>query len=202
MSAIFAPLGMVPIFHPSGKARPQMFNDAIDTTVTQTIYKGTPVVLTTAGLIVPVTDDAWDAAADDIIGVFDGIEYTDSNGQRKVANKWLGPTTLFNPPDMWVYVWTDPEIVYEIQANGPVQKTALGDQFNFSAVAANLPNAGNNTTGLSSAALAAAPAGVGVQGYVRCINKGRAVNNDWGDAFTILQVQIAAHEFIANKVAI
>lgn len=201
MSAILTPQGMVPIFHPSGQTRPVMLNNAIDTAVTQTIYKGTPVQLTTAGLIVPLTDPTWDAAADDIIGVFDGIEYTDTNGQRKVANHWFGPTTLFSPADMLVYVWIDEKIVYEIQANGSVAQTALGDQFNF-ATGANAPDAGNNTTGLSSAALAATPVGAGVQGYVRCINLGRAVNNAWGDAFTILQVQIAAHEYIADKTAI
>jgi hypothetical protein len=196
MTATSAPLGLVPQFHPSGLPRPQKFNDAIDTTVTQLIYKGTPVQLTAAGLIVPVTDLDWDALADDIIGVFDGVEYTDSDGRRRVSNHWYGPTTLFNPPDMWVYVWTDPEIVYQAQANGPVPATALGSQFNLAS------NGGNNTTGLSTAQLLAAPVAAGGQGLFRCVNLDPRIDNAWGDAFTMLQVQIAAHEWVANKLGI
>lgn len=198
MTATAAPTGLVPIFHPSGLGRPTMLNDAITAATTQTIYKGTPVLLTTSGLIVPMSDPTWDAAADDIYGVFDGIEYTDSDGRRRVANHWTGPTTVFSPADMWVYVWTDPDIVYEIQADGSVAQTALGDQFNFAAS----PDSGSSVTGLSTAKLAATPVGAGNQGYVRAVNLGRAVNNAWGDAFTVLQVQIAAHQFVADKVAI
>lgn len=198
MTATSAPQGLVPVFHPSGLTRPRALANAIDPSVTQTIYKGTPVQLTTSGTIVPLGDPTWDAAADDIIGVFDGVEYVDANGQIKEANHWTGPTTIFSPTNMTVYVWMDPSIEYEIQADGPVAQTALGDQFNFAAG----QDGGNSTTGISSAKLAATPVGAGNQGYVRAVNLSPLVNNAWGDAFTVLRVQIAAHEFIANKVAI
>jgi len=198
MTATAKYAGLVPVFHPSGLGRPQRLKDAIDATSTITIYKGTPVLLTTSGTIVPMTDATWDAAADDIVGVFAGIEYTDSNGQRKEANHWTGPTTVFSPADMDVYVWTDSLIVYEIYADGAVAQTALGDQFNFAAS----PDSGSSVTGLSTAKLAATPVGAGNQGYVRCVNLCPEVDNAWGDAFTKLQVQIAAHEYVADKVAI
>jgi len=173
-------------------------DNAIDPSVTQTIYKGTPVQLTSSGTIIPLGDPTWDAAADDIIGVFNGVEYVDSNGQLKEANHWTGPTTIASPTSMKVYVWIDPDIVYEIQADGPVAQTALGDQFNF----ATGQDGGSSVTGISSAKLAATPVGAGNQGYVRVVNLSPLVNNAWGDAFPVLRVQIAAHEYVADKVAI
>lgn len=194
MSAVNAPQGMVPIYHPSGLSRPVAIEGAIDATVTQTFKKGTPVALTTAGLIVPISDVAWDAAADDLFGVFNGVEYTDSVGRHE-ANQWVGPIT--GTSNIIAYVWMDPDIIYEVQADGAVAQTAIGDQFNFAAV-----ESGSAITGISNMRVAATPVGAGNQGLVRCLNKSLRPDNDWGDAFTWITVQFAAHQFVANKVAI
>jgi len=195
MTATSAPFGLEPVFHPSGNLRPIAWKDSIDVSVTQSFFRGTPVQLTTAGLIVPFSDLTWDAAADDLIGIFQGVEYTDSSGQRKLRNNWVGPIT--GATQIVAYVWSDPATVFRVQANGSLAQTSLGDQAQFAAL-----DTGNTVTGISNVQISTTLVGAGNQGYVRIINIEPQIDNDWGDAFTIVQVQIAAHQFVASKVAI
>lgn len=195
MSSTLAPFGLMPVYHPSGLSRAQGLKVSIDETVTQSFFKYGAVQLGTAGLIVPMADAAWDAAADDLYGVFAGVEYTDSAGQRKVRNSWVGPIT--GATDVYAWVWTDPLIVYEAQASAAVPKTGLGAQANFTAL-----DTGNTTTGISNLTLDATLVAAASQGHVRIVGVSPRVDNDWNDTYTILHVQIAAHVFVANKVGI
>lgn len=195
MSALSAGQGMVPVNHPSGLTRPFRLIDGITAATTQTFRKGTPVLLDTTGVIVPISDVTWDAAADDLYGVFDGVEYTDAEGRRRERNSWTGPIT--GATDIWAYVWVDPDIVYEVQANGSLAATSVGDQANFAAT-----ESGSSITGISNMQISTTLVGAGVQGYVRIIGLSNRPGNAWGDAFTFVNVQIAAHQFVADKVAI
>lgn len=191
MSAISAPFGLRPVFHPSGVIRPRALAGGINSGYGSTILANQPVLLSTSGLLNPVT-----ANNVDFVGVFAGVEYTTTGGTRRVVdNKWIASTT-YDTGSLIAYFYDDPAIVYEIQADGSVAQTALGDQVNVS----NFAN-GSTLTGLSQATAGATPVGSGSQGQLRVIDKGLGIDNDWGDAFTVLRVQIARHQYISNKVA-
>jgi hypothetical protein len=191
MSAISAPFGLRPVFHPSGVIRPRALAGGINSGYGSTILSNQPVLLSTSGLLNPVT-----ANNVDFVGVFAGVEYTTAGGTRRVVdNKWIASTT-YDTGSLIAYFYDDPAIVYEIQADGSVAQTALGDQVNVS----NFAN-GSTLTGLSQATAGATPVGSGSQGQLRVIDKGLGIDNDWGDAFTVLRVQIARHQYVSNKVA-
>lgn len=191
MSAISAPFGLRPVFHPSGVIRPRALAGGINSGYGSTILANQPVLLSTSGLLNPVT-----ANNVDFVGVFAGVEYTTTGGTRRVVdNKWIASTT-YDTGSLVAYFYDDPAIVYEIQADGSVAQTALGDQVNLS----NFAN-GSTLTGLSQATAGATPVGSGSQGQLRVLDKGLGIDNDWGDAFTVLRTQIARHQYTSNKVA-
>jgi hypothetical protein len=183
---------MEPIWHPSGLVRPQVFTDAIVTTFSSDIYQNQPVLQTTAGTFQPVTN-----TSSDFIGVFAGVKYTPTNNGRPVIQNSWPSGAAYTAGTLEVSVYTDPAIIYRIQANGSVAATALGDQ----GYLANT-GSGNTSIGISQATMNSTLAGVGVQGQLRILDLDRTVDNAWGDAFTIVQVQIARHQYVAVKTAI
>lgn len=196
MSAVLAPFGLRPVYHPTGLDRARNYQGGIVSGHAFNLYKYAPVALTTAGLIVPDI-----AGANDFLGVFAGVQYPDPFGRPTFVNNWVSGTVLGVGP-VWVFVWDAKDVVYEVQANGPVAQAALGDQAIFSVVAGQGVADGSTLTGLSTCAISSTLVGAGVQGKVRIIDLQRRPDNDWGDAFTIVQVQIAMQQYVANKVAI
>jgi hypothetical protein len=75
--------------------------------------------------------------------------------------------------------------------------TDIGSQADFASV-----TAGSTTTGLSAAMLDAAQKTDSGNEILRIVNLQPDVNNAWGDAYTIVQVQISQHQFVADKAAI
>jgi hypothetical protein len=195
MSSTLAPFGMRPLFHPTGLDRAQNMIGAIVSGHAFNLFKFAPVALNTSGLIIP------DSSTTDFIGVFAGVQYPDSLGRPTFSNNWVSGTVTGTGP-IWVFVWTTPDIVYEVQANGSVVQAALGDQANFSATAGQTQTSGSTLTGLSTCAISSTLAGAGVQGKVRIYDLQRRPDNDWGDTYTIVQVQIAQHQYVSDKLAI
>lgn len=189
MTAVAAPFGFRPVFHPTGLDRGIL--RTIASAYGTAIYKGGPVILNTNGTIVVGT------AAADILGIFNGVEYVDSTGKPNYSTFWPAGQTLFTGTEAKAYVWEDPATVFEVQANGPMPATSVGDQ----ADVVN-PGAGNALTGLSTAALSTTLAGAGAQAQFRIYGLSRYEDNAWGDAFTIVQVQMARQQFVSNKVAV
>jgi len=190
---ISGPFGLVPINHPSGTPRPRAIANGIPSAYGTAIRWAQPVLLTSSGQIQPVV-----ANNVDFCGVFAGCQFTDTLGRFRVSNYWPAAQTYLGDFTCFVEGFDDPDLIYEIQANGSVPQTALGDQ-------ANLINFSDGATppGYSQCMVdAAALAGVGVQGQLSIIDRGLSASNDWGDAFTILRVKIARHQFRAVKVAI
>jgi hypothetical protein len=91
----------------------------------------------------------------------------------------------------------DPQIVYLIQADGPVLQAGLGDQANFSNIAA-----GSTTTGLSQCTANSSLVGAASTGQLKIVGLGNGLDNAWGDAYTVIQVQINKSQFQATVVAI
>jgi hypothetical protein len=188
MPSTSAPFGFKPIFHPTGNSRATAYPGVISSAYNTSLYRGQPVKLATDGTL------AVAGATGAIIGVFDGVEYTDSTGKRNVSTYWPANTVA---TDTVAYVWDDASTVFEVQADGVVAQTALGDQANNS----NLSN-GSTYSGQSHATLSASLVGAGSNGQFRVIGKSLRSDNDWGDAYTIVQVQIAQHQYVSAAAAI
>ena len=196
MSGSSTPFGLQPLKHISGLVRPEVLKltkalaEALPTT-----FQNTPVQLDTSGRL------ALAANGSSYVGVFQGIEYTDlASGRPTIANQWQNGTTVkdFGNDSARVYFTVDPAIQYRVQANGSLAASSIGDQIDFTTI-----SAGNTTTGLSSVQVDTATLkGAGVQGMARIVEIDWGVDNDWGDSFTVVVVQIARHQFVANIVAI
>lgn len=193
MPATSAPFGFRPAYNPIGLERAKKY--AVAAAYGTQMQKGQPCILNTNGTV------TVGAAAADLLGILAGFEWTDATGKPTFSTYWpAGQTVLAGTvPIAWVY--DDPNEVFEVQSDGSIAQTAIGDQ-------ADVSNVGN-TTGvasggniLSAATLSATLAGAAAQAQFRIIGFGQGLDNLPGDAFTVVQVQIARHQFISNKVAI
>lgn len=184
MSATSAPFGLRPAFHPTGLDRAQALANVIESGYAANILKGQAVKLTAAAGYIVVA-----SAGDPLFGVFDGVEWTDTTGRRRVSNYW--PTgTAYQTGSLIAYVWTDPQVVYEIQATGAIAQTAIGQEFDISNA-----TAGSTTTGLSQCTMDTTAASANNSKQLRVVNIAPYPGNDWGDAYTIVRVQIAEHQY-------
>lgn len=194
MTATNLPFGMVPALHPSGIVRPHSIVRGIAGGYATAIYLYQPVFLDpTTRTIFPVTANA------DFCGVFGGCQFVDSTGRFRISPAWPAGQTIQAGTFVEAFVlgYDQPDMEYEIQADGSVAyASGPGNEFTFTNLTA------NNLNLFSQCTLAAAGVGTGVQGNVRCIDKSMNIDNDWGDAFTVLRVQIARHQFAAAKVAV
>jgi len=220
MSTTFKPFGMKPVYHPSGLDRSVPFVGTnsfnAGTTFTapyslssgQSFYQYQPVGVTASGQLAIA---ATSAATSPVYGVFDGVEYTTSEGRRTLG-KNASKLTLDAATQIVFWIFQDPALVYEAQVEGSATTAAIGSQYNFSATSgyttADGYVIGTGGAGFSTTALAATEVGTGVQGQVRVVGLGREVAfptgelNAWGDAYTIVQVQIANNSFVAPKTSI
>jgi hypothetical protein len=220
MSTTFQPFGLKPAYHPSGLDRATQFvgtnsfqaatdntyNAPYGLTTGQAFYQYQPVGINSSGQLVPA---ATLAATSRFFGVFDGVEFTDSQGRRSVA-KWASKATLDASTQIIFWLFTDPAMVYEAQVNGSVLPTAIGQEYNFDATnnATVGYSIGNGGAGFSQTALAATSVALGAQGQVKVVGLGREVayptgqTNAWGDAFTIVQVQIANSQIVAPSISV
>jgi hypothetical protein len=190
MSATSAPFGLRPAFHPSGLDRAVALADGIASAYNTDVLKGQPVRLNTSGNIIVA------GAGDAFQGAFAGVEWTDTTGRRRVSNYWPA-NTAYQTGSCVTYYYSDPNIVYEIQAAGTLSQASIGEEFDLSNT-----TAGSNVTGLSQATLSITPAGAGNNAQMRVINLAPYTDNAWGDNFVIVQAQITKHQYVAVSNAI
>ena len=192
MSSTNAPFGLRPAFHPSGLDRATALANGIQAVSTSgnvsagyatTILKGQPVKQNTGGYIVVA------AAGDAFLGAFSGVEWTDSTGRRRVSNYWPANES-FLVGSVVAYFYSDPNIVYEIQSDGTLAQTSVGDEADLSNT-----TAGSTTTGLSQATLSTTLAGSGNTAQMRIVNLAPYADNDWGDSYVIVRATIAKFQF-------
>lgn len=184
MSSVNAPFGLRPSYHPSGEVRPM--TTTILNQYSSNIYLYSPVYLLAGQLTLAV------AGTNRCIGSFLGVQWTDVQGRRNFSNKWPAST---NGTQIVAWYTEDPWIVYEIQAAGPINEDDIGEQADYST---NDTNAGNLITGLSNVTLGTPAAGT--SNALRIIGITKGPDNDWGDAFTAVQVQISEHQNVADIV--
>jgi len=182
MSNVASPFGLKPAFHPSGCIR--QLQSTIASGFATDIFQFSPVAIAANGTLVVVAPGA------PTIGSFMGVEWTGVDGRRRVSNRWEANTV---GTEIVAYYTEDQTMIYEIQSNDPVPLADVGAQFDFTALT------GNAVTGLSSVALDHA-GGAGTD--CRIIGVNPAPDNIFGDAFTIVQVQLSDHQYTAVRAAI
>jgi hypothetical protein len=196
MSSTSAPFGLRPAFHPSGLDRAQALTNGITSGYSNNILKGQPVAYSaSAGVIVPLLTAPAAGSAVAWSGAFQGVEFTDTTGRRRVSNYWPASTSATN---IIAYFYNDNNIVYEIQSDGAMAQTTIGNEYNFTNT-----TSGSTVTGLSQCTLGSATAaGNGTQGQMRVVDISDVPGNAWGDAYVIVRVVIAQSQFFGAFTAI
>lgn len=185
MPATSRPFGLRPVNHPSGVIRPVAMS--ILTGYGVNILQDQPVKIGTNGTIEAA------AIGERFVGSFQGVEFTDSEGRRRVSNRWVASTAA---TDIIAYVTVDPATVYEIQSSATIAVTDIGSQADFTTI-----TAGSAVTGMSQLMLDAATLTTVGNASLKILNASPGPDNAFGDAFVILQVQIAEHQFVADRIA-
>jgi hypothetical protein len=221
MATTLKPFGLKPVYHPSGldRATPFVGTNSFTTgsgsytapyslSAGQTFYQFQPVAVNSSGQLT-IAEAA--AASGAVYGVFDGVEFTDSQGRRSVA-KGASKATLDASTDIIFWIFSDPELVYEAQVNGSATTAAIGSQYNFETATGLTPASGttigNGGAFFSTCALNDTAVASAAQGQVRVVGLGREVAyptgelNAWGDAYTIVQVKIANNTFVYPKASV
>ena len=136
------------------------------------------------------TSGAW-------VGAFAGVQWTDTTGRARVSNYWPA-NTAYTAGTCVAYFYNDINIVYEIQADGTLAQTSIGDEYPFSNV-----TVGSTTTGLSQCTLnRASPAAADATSQMRVVDIAPYPGNDWGDAYTIVRVVNSQSQFFGSFAAI
>lgn len=205
----FNPFGLQPVNSPGGPGvRIGNNSGTIASGFGTNIFLNAPVQIdaaTPSGNLIPAAaqGNVAVAAANRIIGSFQGVEFTlTATGRRTVANFWAAGTVA---TQITAWYTRDPWITYKIQANGPVLATQMGSQ---GSITANGSGNGNTITGFSTVALDTAtllpnPPGAGTTAttqQLRIVGFDLDPNNSPGDPFTIVQVQISEHQDVANQI--
>jgi hypothetical protein len=195
MSATSAPFGLRPAYFPTGLERAQALANGITSGYATNILKGQAVQYSpNAGVILPVLDTTTNSGL--VSGAFAGVEFTDTTGRRRVSNYWPASTAVI-AGSVVAYFYNDQQIVYEIQTDGTMAQTAVGNEANLSNF-----TAGSTTTGLSQMTLSASLAGSGSAAQFRIVDLAPYVDNNWGDPYVIVRAQVSKPQFVATVNAI
>lgn len=184
MSTVSAPFGLRPVSHPSGVIRQTVLVNGIASGYATALYSGTPIKPTTDGTLI-----ATATGADNTIGVFQGVEYTDAASLRFIVSPYWPAAATYVTTDgkMEVYFTSDKEITYEIQADGTIAQTANYETANLVDA-----SAGSIYTGQSSQRLNHTTTGASA-GTFQIVNVAPYPDNAWGDTFTIVRVKISTY---------
>lgn len=191
MSSTASPAGLKPIRHVNGKfvPAPRAILNGVASGYSADIYFQAPVTMSSNGTLIAAT------TAQDIYGVFAGVQYIANNTALMTPVSQFVSGTTYTAGTMYAYVWDDPYIIYEMQANGSLAATSVGDQADF-------VNPGSGSNGYSTTALSSSLAGAGSSGQMRILGLSTRIDNAWGDSFTVVETQIARQQYTANKNAI
>jgi len=189
MSTTSASFGLRPAFSPVGYDRAQSLQGGIVSGLAADILKGAPIRYnSTAGTSVAAGTIALAGSSGVWTGAFQGCEWTDTTGRRRVSNYWPSGTTYIAGSNV-AYFYNDQTIVYEIQTDATIAQTSLGGEYDFSTSTGFAVASGSNVTGLSTTALGVSTAkSNGGNGQMRVVDLGQQVDNAWGDNYVVLRV--------------
>lgn len=149
------------------------------------LFNGTIVALDTNGFVTLMTatgaDGTTNAFTAGTLGVFIGCEYVNAQGQLVFSQYYPANTVAPTGTAIKAKVVTDPNVIYQVQANGSLNQAALGANTFLSAAQAT--GTGNtrtgNSTGAVTTAVQTAAAAFRIVGFA----------STPGDAFTDLLVR-------------
>ena len=150
---------------------------------TQAIFQGDPVVLTAAGVV-----DLGNAAGAELIGIFNGCEYTDPTTSKPTwSNYYPGGIAA---DDIKAYVIDDPNVVYEVKCNTSAAGQA---QVGSNANIATYSN-GSTISGISNVAIDGTSFTTNAAANFRVVGLTTDVDNDdYSSANAAIKVKINLH---------
>ena len=177
MSTIAAPFGLRSVGNLSGSYNGAFRQYPILSSESTRICFGDVVKLTDAGSTTTIQKDTGTATATPI-GIFMGCRYTDlSTGQTQFSQIWSGTAHT----NGMVYVMDDPNILFEIQADGSVNDDDLA------ANAALVQGTSNATLGISRVSLDISTTATTTTLPIRIVDwKGGYDGDEYGTAFPIM----------------
>ena len=188
MSAISAPFGFKPVMYTgaapmSGGVR--WLRAGIDTGA---IAKGGLISLSTKAngshaVAVTAAGVAGTRSINTVLGVCQGIRYVDPNGKPTVGAQYLPASAVTaGYTQIFIQVCDDPDVIYEVQANGTLGLADVGQNVETAVFTADATKKLSNTTVTSPSVLTTAT--------WRIVDIVEDATNTAGDAFTRIRVRI------------
>ena len=150
------------------------------------IFNGSIVSIVAGGTIEIVTTNGDNSTGfpAGTIGVFVGCTYTDPNTGNITFNQYWPASTVAS--DAMAYIVDDPDVVFQVQADGAVTQADLGQNVKLAAVQST--STGDTTTGNSTSAVSATTAVTSGFAF-RIVDFVDAPGSTIGDAYTDLLVK-------------
>ena len=150
------------------------------------IFNGSIVAIVAGGTIEIVTTNGDNSTGfpAGTIGVFVGCTYTDPNTGNITFNQYWPASTVAS--DAMAYIVDDPDVVFQVQADGAVTQADLGQNVKLAAVQST--STGDTTTGNSTTAVSATTASTSGFAF-RIVDFVDAPGSTIGDAYTDLLVK-------------
>lgn len=197
MSSTSAPFGFRPSFHNSGQIRPKAY--AVASGYATTIFEGDPVKLAADGTIQLGTSDGTRSGTTDgvkLLGIATGVEYLDSTGKPTISPFWTGNTAVYNSGLATIWVYDDPETLFDSQYSNPgtpgttSMQSAVGKEADWVVASPG----GSTSTGISSSQLTALQS---TSGQFQITGFQGNINDSLTDAYAIVTVRINEHQYKA-----
>ncbi len=192
MTSIAAPFGLRPVGSLGNTGEVVMRHYPIATTYGTAIAMGDLVQLVDGGSATTIEKQSGtgdDTTAIDIVGIFMGCQYTDpTTGQLTHSSQWPASNAA---TDAVAYVVDDPNVVFEIQADGAPTNT--GDIYGKNCLL--VQTAPNTTFGVSRVALDISELDTDPQNPIRVLDyRGGSAGDENGTAFPILVCKFNYHQ--------
>lgn len=144
------------------------------------LFFGQPVAVVAGGTIEAATVTTT-APATGVTGVFVGCSYTDPNLKIKVFKQYWPSGT--SASDAVAYVVDDPDVVFQVQADGAVGQADLGANISLNAASGDTATGNSTVSADASAAATTASLPLRIVGFVE------STTSTVGDAYTDILVK-------------
>ncbi len=192
MSASAAPFGLRPVGRLDSGSLEVMRQYPIASNYGTAIAAGDVVHLVDGGTATTIEKQAGtgdDSTEIDIVGVFMGVSYTDPNTSQKTFSTLYPASTVAS--DIMAYVVDDPNVLFEIQADGA--PTNAGDIYGKNTLL--VQTAPNTSLKVSRVALDISELSTDAQNPIRVIDyKGGNEGDEKGTSFPILVCKFNYHQ--------
>lgn len=180
MAATAKPYGMKPVGLIGGQAFVASTRAVkIASGYASDIFNGQPVSINSSGVLIAFTGTTA-LPATGILGVFVGCSYTDARMGKVFSHYWPSGQVA---SDAEGYVIDDPDVVFQMQADGSLAQTALGTNIAFGSAA------GSTATGNATTAASASSSAVTATLPLRIVGFVEGPFSAPGDAFTDILVK-------------